>query len=197
MKKMLSAILIISLCFISFCGCEFKKCEHNYVLSSEIQPTCKAPGSKTFKCTLCDKTYSKDIPNDDIPHDWNNGIPEEFASCTQAGIKLYMCQQCTQLKREEYYSDHIPLTNFGKKPTCQSEGKTDGSYCYTCGKILKEQETLKKVDHDLNTNGKCSMCYKSFYSVKYNYFSNTLYEGENIIKRADVKDAVEYSKYSN
>ena len=33
------------------------------------------------------------------------------------------------------------------KATCTSKGKTSGSHCATCGKILKEQKTVPKLDH--------------------------------------------------
>ena len=41
--------------------------------------------------------------------------------------------------------------------TCIERGKTEGSHCGTCGKILQEQESLPLADHNY-VDGVCSVC---------------------------------------
>lgn len=178
------------------CGCKdnTKKCEHNYILKSETPPTCAIKGNKLFECNICNDSYIEEIPNDTIEHNWNTGFLTKIASCTEAGVRTYTCLTCGTNKEEEFYSEHIPLTDFGQNATCQKEGKTEGSHCYTCGKIITEQKTITKIDHIINVNGECSMCYKDFYNIKYDYFSNTIYENENKIKISDVEYKVAYSE---
>ena len=41
--------------------------------------------------------------------------------------------------------------------TCIERGKTEGSHCGTCGKVLQEQESLPLADHNY-VDGVCSVC---------------------------------------
>ena len=41
--------------------------------------------------------------------------------------------------------------------TCIERGKSEGSHCGTCGKILQEQESLPLADHNY-VDGVCSVC---------------------------------------
>jgi len=53
--------------------------------------------------------------------------------------------------------EHIPDIVAGVNATCISTGLTEGSKCSICGKTLKKQETLPKVDHRFE-DGKCVWC---------------------------------------
>ena len=42
-------------------------------------------------------------------------------------------------------SDHTPVTDPAVAPTCAEAGKTEGSHCSVCGKVLVKQQTVPKL----------------------------------------------------
>ena len=52
---------------------------------------------------------------------------------------------------------HTEVKDEAVASTCIERGKTEGSHCGTCGKILQEQESLPLADHDY-VDGVCSVC---------------------------------------
>ena len=74
--------------------------------------------------------------------------------------KLYYCKDCGKLVREvfEQPTGHTEKVVEGTPATCYAEGKSDGVECAVCGKVLKEQEVLKKIGHtDANNDGWCDV----------------------------------------
>ena len=49
------------------------------------------------------------------------------------------------------------MTDAAVKPTCKAEGKTEGSHCSVCGKVLVKQTAVSAVAHDY-VNGICRYC---------------------------------------
>ena len=43
--------------------------------------------------------------------------------------------------------EHTVVIDPAVEATCTSKGKTEGSHCSTCGKVLKAQKTVAKLDH--------------------------------------------------
>ena len=52
---------------------------------------------------------------------------------------------------------HTEVKDEAVASTCIERGKTEGSHCGTCDKILQEQESLPLADHDY-VDGVCSVC---------------------------------------
>ena len=48
--------------------------------------------------------------------------------------------------------DHTAVTDAGVGATCEATGKTEGSHCATCGKVLKAQETIPVKGHTAVTD---------------------------------------------
>ena len=48
--------------------------------------------------------------------------------------------------------DHTAVTDAGVDATCEATGKTEGSHCATCGKVLKAQETIPAKGHTAVTD---------------------------------------------
>ncbi len=72
----------------------FQECEHNYILTEQIAPTCDGYGWNIYTCTLCQHT---DMPlaerTDPLGHDYAPG--EVVApTCTEAGYTKYVCIHC-------------------------------------------------------------------------------------------------------
>ncbi len=85
--------------------------------------TCTAP--KT--CTVCGETSGETVG-----HKW------EEASCTTPK----MCTVCGITVGES--AGHTPVTDPAVEATYSSEGKTEGSHCSVCDKVLTAQQTVPK-----------------------------------------------------
>ncbi len=79
------------------------------------------------------------------PGEHTHAYQEEItknANCTESGWKTYTCS-CGQ-----YYTEEIPALGHREvideavEPTETTEGKTEGSHCSVCNKVLKEQQTI-------------------------------------------------------
>ncbi|MGN1134280.1 MAG: fibronectin type III domain-containing protein [Oscillospiraceae bacterium] len=92
------------------------------------------------------------------------------------------------------YEDHTPTTIKGTAATCTTTGKTDGTKCSVCGKILTAQKTIPKKGHSYTdtvvkptctekgyTLHKCSVCGDNY---KNNYTDALGHSNKNITKKS-------------
>lgn len=91
--------------------------------------------SDKIKITVtCNHTYSKKVTKE--------------ATCKAVGLLKYTCSKCG-----DNYTETIPKTahktvvDKAVDPTCTVDGKTEGSHCSVCGKILIAQEKVKAIGH--------------------------------------------------
>ena len=89
----------------------------------------------------------------------------KVATCAAKGESSRVCALCG--KTESKYTDkleHTPVVLEAKEPSCDAYGKTEGSKCSECGKILKAQSNIAKIDHSYE-NGTCTVCGDNMTSV--------------------------------
>lgn len=151
----------------------------NIELKNAKEATCKEEGYTGDQiCKDCGATVEagKTIPKKE--HNWDSGKITTQVTCTEPGAKTYTCQNCGTTKTEPIPSTgHKAVTDSAVKATCETDGKTEGSHCSVCGKVLAAQETIKATGHKAvtdpavaatcETNGKtegnhCSVCGKVF-----------------------------------
>ena len=72
--------------------------------------------------------------------------------CIHEGCDMIVsgCEEVPATGHTEVKDEAVPST-------CIERGKTEGSHCGTCGKILQEQESLPLADHNY-VEGVCSVC---------------------------------------
>lgn len=119
-------------------------------------PTCTSP--KT--CKSCG-FESEDPADQALGHVPQYTLPE----CLKDNVCI-RCGEVVEPARDHQYSsdcdeqcnvcgnkrtptaEHKVVTSQGYGATCTKNGLTDGQYCSECGKIIKEQETIKYTGHN-------------------------------------------------
>ncbi len=126
-------------------------CEHVLDNGFKYPASCGVQGYTLYTCCKCGKVFKKNI----IPaleHNYGDWIIDEEATCAQEGLRHKKCANCGDLISEKIdkTEDHVPEVVKGYAATCTTFGKTDGSVCSVpgCGKVLKEQETIDKLEHN-------------------------------------------------
>ena len=116
--------------------------------------------SSQSRIYVCRATKTLEVEH---THTWDEGKITKEATCTQKGEKTYTCSACGATKTEEIpLSEHKEVKDAAVESTCTKAGKTEGSHCSVCGKILKEQKETPLKDHtwDKGKITKASTCTK-------------------------------------
>lgn len=104
-------------------------------------------------------------------HNYTSEVTTE-PTCTTEGRRTFTCSKCKDSYKEPIaVSNHTEVVDKAVAATCMSIGKTAGSHCSVCGKILVEQREIPMLKHSYKTtikkataskNGsvtkKCAVC---------------------------------------
>ena len=158
------------------------KLNHSYTAQVTAVPSCTTRGSVTYTCQSCGDRYV--VYEAALGHDFE--LTKELpATCITAGYKEYTCTKCN-----ENYSELISMTKHkividkAVSATYTANGKTKGSHCSVCGKVIKPQRTIAKKKLAKPTSVKVTAMSKSFklnwkkvpgakgYEIQYSYKRN-------------------------
>ena len=114
---------------------------HDYT-SQTVKPACETDGEKTFTCTRCGDTYTEVIKAKG--HVYKRTVVA--AGCETDGYTLVECHDSF---KEGYVGakGHTIVTDKAVAATCTTAGKTEGSHCSVCGKVIKAQTEIKAKGH--------------------------------------------------
>ena len=117
---------------------------HDYT-SQTVKPACGTDGEKTFTCTRCGDTYTEVIKAKG--HVYKRTVVA--AGCETDGYTLVECMECHDSFKEGYVGakGHTIVTDKAVAATCTTAGKTEGSHCSVCGKVIKAQTEIKAKGH--------------------------------------------------
>lgn len=117
---------------------------HDYT-SQTVKPACETDGEKTFTCTRCGDTYTEVIKAKG--HVYKRTVVA--AGCETDGYTLVECMECHDSFKEAYVGakGHTIVTDKAVAATCTTAGKTEGSHCSVCGKVIKAQTEIKAKGH--------------------------------------------------
>lgn len=117
---------------------------HDYT-SQTVKPTCETDGEKTFTCTRCGDTYTEVIKTKG--HVYKRTVVA--AGCETDGYTHVECMECHDSFNEGYVGakGHTIVTDKAVAATCTTAGKTEGSHCSVCGKVIKAQTEIKAKGH--------------------------------------------------
>ena len=97
---------------------------------------------------LADKNYILILCNHD-----EKVIDHKDATCTEDGYTTYGCNVCGSTWKDTLpAAGHTEVADAAVEAICETAGKTEGSHCTTCGKVLKAQETIPAKDHTAVTD---------------------------------------------
>lgn len=117
---------------------------HDYT-SQTVKPACETDGEKTFTCTRCGDTYTEVIKAKG--HVYKRTVVA--AGCETDGYTLVECMECHDSFKEDHVAakGHTIVTDKAVAATCTTAGKTEGSHCSVCGKVIKAQTEIKAKGH--------------------------------------------------
>ena len=117
---------------------------HDYT-SQTVKPACETDGEKTFTCTRCGDTYTEVIKAKG--HVYKRTVVA--AGCETDGYTLVECMECHDSFKEDYVAakGHTIVTDKAVAATCITAGKTEGTHCSVCGKVIKAQTEIKAKGH--------------------------------------------------
>lgn len=117
---------------------------HDYT-SQTVKSVCETDGEKTFTCTRCGDTYTEVIKAKG--HVYKRTVVA--ADCETDGYTLVECMECHDSFKEGYVGakGHTIVTDKAVAATCTTAGKTEGSHCSVCGKVIKAQTEIKAKGH--------------------------------------------------
>ncbi len=70
-------------------------------------------------------------------------------TCTEQGYTVHSCSVCGYEYKDSYIDalGHTEVTDEAIAPTCTTAGKTEGSHCSVCNKVIKVQSTISATGH--------------------------------------------------
>ena len=190
------------------------KASHKEVTVKAVAPTCTKQGKTAGKkCSVCDKITVEQESVEALGHELGEYEITKEATCTAKGEKTAKCIRCTYTKTADVAKlSHIETTLKAVKPTCTKTGKTKGSKCTLCNKVIVAQESIPALGHSKKTkvlakatqkaNGKitteCETCGKSFgenrvYRIQSVTLSKTKYTCDGKVKAPKVT-VTDYNK---
>ncbi len=85
-------------------------------------------------------------------HEYTKETVTKKATCTEKGEKKLSCECGDFITEEIAVIAHKEVKDKAVAATCTETGKTEGSHCSVCGKVLKAQETVKAKGHTAVTD---------------------------------------------
>ena len=103
--------------------------------------------------TVCERCNDTLHTGDIIPmlgHDMGSWYVVEAPECTVDGYKQRDCTRCDYSETNDLSkTGHTPVKDVAKAPTCLVSGLTEGEHCDVCGVVLKKQDTVPALGHDI------------------------------------------------
>ncbi len=120
---------------------------HQYKGEVTIEATCQTEGKITYTCTHagCPEGYTGKIAVSD--HKYQEKIVQE-PTCTEPGLKEFVCSGCqAKYAKEISARGHKEVIDQAVEPTETEDGRTEGSHCSVCNKVIKPQEVIPATGH--------------------------------------------------
>ena len=129
--------------------------QHKYEWTVLDDATCITNAHRKGVCRICEAETLEEIADSAKGHiasDWK--YPAGY-DCEAGGTRYKECIVCGQQTEIETLSarPHSEVIDPEVKKTCTTDGKSAGSHCDVCGKIITEQIIYTAEGHKANENG--------------------------------------------
>ena len=126
----------------------------NAEYTTDVNPTCTQPGSKSIHCSRCDAT--KDVTEiEPLGHDWEDDFTIDVKpTCTQPGSKSIHCSRCDAIKdvtEIEPTGHSFGEWTVSKDSTCVAGGQKTRK-CEICGYTEYEDTDIDPDAHEWEEN---------------------------------------------
>lgn len=134
---------------------EIKATGHTQVFDKAVPATCTTTGkTEGIHCSVCNEIIKAQEVTEALGHDLKYNEAKK-PTCTEIGWNAYEeCQRkgCgySTLEDNKLPIDpeaHTVVTDEAVAPGCETEGKTEGSHCSECEKVIVPQETIGATGH--------------------------------------------------
>ena len=125
------------------------KVAHTEVTIKATAPTCTKQGKTAGKkCSMCGEITVEQESVEALGHELGDYEITKEPTCTAKGEKTAKCIRCTYTKTADVSKvAHTEVTVKAVKVTCTKNGKTKGSKCSVCDKVIVAQETITAPGH--------------------------------------------------
>lgn len=122
---------------------------HDYEMTV-TKAACETDGERLYTCKRCGDSYTTTIPAKG--HSYTKTTVN--ATCETDGYTLVECTECHNSYKENIIpaKGHTLVTDVAIPATCESTGKTEGSHCSVCGKVIKAQTETPAKGHTIVTD---------------------------------------------
>ena len=153
------------------CGDEkteaIEKVAHTEVIDAAEAASCikegKTEGSHCSECGYVIKAQQI-IPKTE--HTYEEEITKP-STCTEEGIKTLTCTVCGDEKTESIATiAHTEVTDAAVSASCTRSGKTQGSHCSVCKKVIRVQNVIPMTAHQYQTKITKALVNKNGASIK-------------------------------
>ena len=119
---------------------------------TELNPTCTTAGRGIGRCSVCGVRQEITLPATGHTFETKWTVDKQ-PTCTAQGEQSHHCTRCG--KRQDVTTlprrGHTVVTDKAKNATCLKDGKTAGSHCSVCGKVLQKQTKIPALGHKAKT----------------------------------------------
>lgn len=110
-----------------------------------VDATCTTAGSTAgVKCSVCDTVITAPEAIEATGHDWDEGVIDPDATCTDEGVKTYTCATCGETKTEAVSAKGHTAGDAKEENRVEAKPGIAGSYdmvvrCTVCNAILSTE----------------------------------------------------------
>ena len=123
---------------------------HTKVIDKAVPATCTTDGkTEGSHCSVCGAVIKAQTVIKATGHKYDDGKITKQPTCTATGVKTFTCSECGAKKTETIKANgHTEVIDKAIPATCTTDGKTEGSHCSVCGKVIKAQTVIKATGHN-------------------------------------------------
>ena len=122
---------------------------HTIVIDEAVPATCTEPGkTKGSHCAVCNKVIIEQQVIPALGHKWGVWEVTKPATCTEMGEITKKCERCGATETAKLAMvPHTIVIDEAVPAACTEPGKTKGSHCSVCNKVIIEQQVIPALGH--------------------------------------------------